>query len=409
MSVAPVRGARPASRARPPRAGWRRTPPRGALPAGLPFVLPFVLAALLLALPAAAPGARAQDAPDNWLPNPMPVDTFDSLDVNLFPILFYTPETRVGAGIGTWIISRDPRDDGNGKPDNLWMNVVYTQEQQLIVQVIPEYFFRHGTYRLKAWFRYMDFPTRFYGIGHDAPASAEEAYTPLTRSANFIFTRRVYEELSLGVLLDFNDTRILRTEAGGLLDSGMVLGAEGSRILGLGAIASWDSREHHFNPRAGSLLEFTTLRYRELETDAYRFWRSGLDVRRYLPITDADVLSLHGLLQTVRGEAPFTALPQLGGKFVMRGFFEGRYRDENLLVLQAEYRLQLYERWGAAIFLSAGDVSDSLRSFSLGDFRLAGGLGLRYAYNVKERINLRLDVAVTEESSGVYFSVGEAF
>jgi outer membrane translocation and assembly module TamA len=93
----------------------------------------------------------------------------------------------------------------------------------------------------------------------------------------------------------------------------------------------------------------------------------------------------------------------------MRGFFEGRYRDENLLVLQAEYRVQLYERWGAAIFLSAGDVSDSLRSFNLGDFRLAGGLGLRYAYNVKERINLRLDVAVTEESSGVYFSVGEAF
>jgi hypothetical protein len=385
-------------------------PARSASPApgcGRPAPLPLAVgAAALLAFLLAAPAARAQslDLPEKWPPRPIA-----TVDVNLFPILLYTPETRTGGGVGTWLISHGTPESSNGKPSNVWMSAVYTQERQTILRVIPELFFGAGLYRLRLHLRYLDYPTRFFGIGNDTPVSAEELYNSVNRGARVTFTRVVTEPFSAGVVGDFDDMDIVRVEPGRQLDSGQVPGARGSRLGGLGAIALWDAREHHFNPREGGLLELTALRYEALESDEHGFWRGGLDARWYQPVLETHLLRLQGILQSVSGNPPFTALPQLGGKVLLRGLYEGRYRDRNLLAFQAEYRISFGGRWGVTAFAGYGDVAETPRDFSLREFKTAGGLGLRYAWNVRERINIRLDVAGARDSTGVYFSVGEAY
>jgi hypothetical protein len=333
----------------------------------------------------------------------------EGLHFNLIPILYYTPETRTGYGIGTWLIQREPGDSGHGHPDNLWLSAEYTQLHQSILQAIPELYFRHGTYRLQMRLRYHRFPTRFYGIGNDTPEADKEQFTPVMRAVRVAFTRRLYADLSAGGLADYSDIDIVQVEPGRRLATGSVPGSQGSRVGGVGILVRWDSREQHFAPRAGSLLELTSLRYSDLDAQRYHFTRSELDVRGYLPLLEGHVLSLRLLLQSVSGVAPFTALPQLGGKFLLRGYYEGRYRDNELLALQAEYRAPLGGRWGATGFLGEGQVAPRLAALHGGGFKPAGGLGLRYAWDRRERINLRLDVASGRGTSGAYFSVGEAF
>lgn len=372
-----------------------------------------VLLALLVGLPAtpslAASAPPAPARPSDWIPTPGPAVPVGSLALNPFPILFYTPETRTGIGVGAWVISRNPVSDGNGPPDNIWLSAVYTQERQTIVRAIPELYFSGGALRLKLRLRYQSFPTRFYGIGGHTPDLAEEPYTPVTHAAQATLTRSVFGLVSVGARVAYDHTEVPRVAPGGQLAAGTVPGARGSRLAGMGLVVRRDRREQHFSPHSGSLMQVTVLRYHDLDGAPWRFTETTLDLRKYLSLLTGQVLALQVLAQSIAGPAPFTALPRLGGKFVLRGLYDGRYRDRNLLALQAEHRLHLGGRWGATVFASLGDVAPQARKLALGDLKAGGGAGLRYAYSRRERINIRLDMAFAHNSSGVYFSVGEAY
>ena len=98
----------------------------------------------------------------------------------------------------------------------------------------------------------------------------------------------------------------------------------------------------------------------------------------------------------------------------MRGYYTGRYRSQNLLAAQTEYRFRFIPRVGAAAFLGFGNVY-SFRGFSFNDLKPSTGAGLRYFINPKNGTTLRLDYAFGEKRAnekrqqGFYLSFGEAF
>lgn len=99
----------------------------------------------------------------------------------------------------------------------------------------------------------------------------------------------------------------------------------------------------------------------------------------------------------------------MGGSYVMRGYFEGRFRDKSLLVFQAEYRMPLFWRLGAVGFVGVGNVAEKFSQLDLGNLKSAYGIGLRFLFDRKERIQLRMDIGWGKNSSGFYFSIFEAF
>jgi len=101
-------------------------------------------------------------------------------------------------------------------------------------------------------------------------------------------------------------------------------------------------------------------------------------------------------------------LPGVGGQNVLRGYYEGRYRDNLMAVVQAEYRFPVWKRLGATVFGGVGNVSSRFDNFAVGDLKYAGGAGLRFRVS-PEGVNLRLDYAVTPNSSGTYITIQEAF
>jgi hypothetical protein len=68
------------------------------------------------------------------------------------------------------------------------------------------------------------------------------------------------------------------------------------------------------------------------------------------------VLALQAVATMTAGDVPFYMLAQLGGPNVMRGDYEGRYRDRELLAVQLEYRFPILWRFGGTAFAGIGMV-----------------------------------------------------
>jgi len=115
-------------------------------------------------------------------------------------------------------------------------------------------------------------------------------------------------------------------------------------------------------------------------------------------------------MDIITNNPPFQLLSLFGGRERMRGYYEGRYRDKNMMVFQMEYRVMpVWWRLGLVGFLGFGDVSNTIKNFKLRDFKYSVGGGIRYLFSREEKMNLRLDFGYGKDSSGIYITIGEAF
>ena len=93
----------------------------------------------------------------------------------------------------------------------------------------------------------------------------------------------------------------------------------------------------------------------------------------------------------------------------MRGYYNGRFRDKNAVVLQAEWRQKVYKKLGITVFGNFGEVMPNVLKFYLADMKTSGGMGLRFMIDKQEKLNFRFDAAFGENSHGFYFNIAEAF
>ena len=85
-------------------------------------------------------------------------------------------------------------------------------------------------------------------------------------------------------------------------------------------------------------------------------------------------------------------MPTLGGNDTLRGFRNYRFRGPHAILLQAEYRWELWSGLDAALFYDAGKVAT--RSASDLDFERSGArLRLRLPFQHDNGVILRVDAA----------------
>jgi outer membrane protein assembly factor BamA len=133
------------------------------------------------------------------------------------------------------------------------------------------------------------------------------------------------------------------------------------------------------------------------------------DLRQYFPIRPEHTFAANVYMAVQDGEAPFYQLPQLGGAELLRGYFEGRYRDKTLMLAQAEYRFPIVWRFGGAAFGGVGNVSPTFREFGSTFPKWSVGAGLRLMLNRDEQLNLRADLGLGRDTQGFYVGIGEVF
>jgi hypothetical protein len=93
----------------------------------------------------------------------------------------------------------------------------------------------------------------------------------------------------------------------------------------------------------------------------------------------------------------------------MRGYYKGRFRDKDILAVQAEYRVMVTKRIGVVGFAGLADVFPAFAEFKLKTIKYSLGTGFRYVVNKRESTTLRMDMAWGKLSFGLYFTAQEAF
>lgn len=325
------------------------------------------------------------------------------------PIFFYTPETGIAGGAGILLFFKPDKDAVSSRPSTITLNIIYTEKKQIIAETSGEFYLADNLYRLMGGVQFLRFPQKFFGIGNKTSSSLEEDYGSELFGVQFAGLRSLGDGFQAGLSFFFENRKVFDLEPGGLLSPGTVLGSNDGITSGIGPLITFDTRDNIFSPTTGSYYQFSARTgLRALGSD-YEFTRTEVDFRQYLNVSDEHVLALQAFGTFISGDAPFHKLAELGGQNRMRGYYEGRYRDNNYTAVQAEYRFPVIWRFGCVMFAGAGDVAPTLGRFRLSDIKPSYGFGLRFAFAPEERLNLRLDFGFGNNSSGMYIGVTEAF
>lgn len=330
----------------------------------------------------------------------------------VYPTVAYSPETSWEFGFSSLYVYYAKRDTTN-RLSEINGFAFYTLQNQYGAS------FDHALYsHTNRWFflgrlKYQSFPLLYHGIGPETPA------VHLARvDANQIQIReRVFHKIIPNFYggLEFDYQRlgsVKFTSENELLEK--PTGSEGSANFGVGVGLIYDNRHNILNVRKGLSSELALLRYDKFWGSDYGFTSIISDSRIYRPTSHNNVIAAQLLGQFNVGQTPFNQLALMGGETIMRGYYLGRYRDNNLIAGQLEYRmlplpLSFTRRWGAAVFAGSGAVFDRIPELSPRHFVWSAGAGLRFLLFPHKDIFTRLDVAFTREGPGFYIFIGEAF
>ena len=328
----------------------------------------------------------------------------------IYPTIAYAPETSLEIGFSTLFLYHAKRDTLN-RLSELSAFTFFTLRSQYGIWADHAFYSDKNKWMLLGRLRYQDFPLFYYGIG----PREDETYDAIIGGRYLLWRERMMRQIKGNWFVGFQaDLQQIARVDFAWEDSTstfeLPLGAEGSTNLGLGLNFMYDDRYNVLNVRKGWYGEVGFLRYAPTWGSNFDFNVVHWDLRTFRPFNKHQVLAAQFLGQLTQGDAPFNQLALLGGDQLMRGYYLGRFRDNNLVAAQVEYRwlpFPFAKRWGGAVFMAAGSVFPDLESAPV--LRLAGGAGVRFLLFEQKDVFVRFDVGFTQEGTGAYFYIGEAF
>lgn len=142
-----------------------------------------------------------------------------------------------------------------------------------------------------------------------------------------------------------------------------------------------------------------------------------IDLRKYFYIyakKHKNILGFWAYYWAVtNGETPYLLLPSNGWDSYAanaRGYTQGRYRSEQMITLEAEYRFRISRNglFGGVFFTNASSYKETNAGFEY--INPAVGTGLRIKLNKNSQTNITLDFSLgIKNNKGFYADVGEVF
>jgi hypothetical protein len=303
--------------------------------------------ALLLAFSATrATEVRAADGEDESdvaLPGPEQAEAYKGEGLVVVPLAMYSPETHVGVGGLMVRFFRVGDSPVESRVSSVSVIALVTTRHQAIIEVLPELYWDNEDNYAAGRLEYQRYPDSFWGIGDDTPDDAEERYLRERLRLRLTPRRRITGSIYAGLTADLMLQRGTYSETG-IFATQDIPGEAGGFTSGLGPAASYDTRDNTVSSRSGTLLQAAWVGFSEILGSRYDFWKLMTDARHFFPVGEESALGLRYYGEFQAGDVPYYHLAMLGGDELLRGYFLGRYRDKDLVALEAEYRFPLFWR-----------------------------------------------------------------
>ena len=322
------------------------------------------------------------------------------------PTAFYTPETHVG--VGALVFTFFKTDPAN-KKSNAQSYLSYTWNKQFFFENDYQIWVKKNTIYLTGSVGISRFPEFFYGIGNQTKETDRFMISfDLIKFQTKAF-KQIHGSFYGGVFYQYQKLYNQDITLKNNMMSEIITGGMGYTASGIGPVLIFDKRNNPLNPSKGCYIESSYQYYSKLSGSENIFSTFIFDARKYETFFDKLVWNANAYLALNKGFVPYRMLSALGGPRFLRGYYAGRFRDKNMMVLQQEFRMPIYKRFGLAVFGGIGSVSNSTKELLKNEVHYDYGLGLRIKINKKENTNLRIDYGITKDSRGLYIVFAEAF
>ena len=335
------------------------------------------------------------------------IKDYRKFDFGILPGPHYSSTAGLGLGMvatGTYTMDKDnpllPRS-------NVSLYGDITTKGFMLIGVNGLNIFPEDKFRLDYRTYIYTFPTNFWGIGYDNGNfdDNETEYRRLRVEAMARFLFRIAKNTYIGPMINFKYVKASEIEAKGLHlfnDQDLSVHAQTAGIS-----FTYDSRDFVLNAQKGWFVQVDqTFTPRFLGND-YCFSSTEVTTSTYGKLWKGAVLAgeIHGLFNY--GNPAWCLLSEVGTPKRMRGYYEGRYRDKNIIEGQLELRQHIKGRHGAVLWLGAAEVFPDFNEIRFKKILPNAGLGYRWEF--KNKINVRLDCGFSKNGPGFLFNINEAF
>ncbi len=342
------------------------------------------------------------------------------IQVGVLPAVGYTLQTGFAVVVSANVViyKINPRD--SSLPSTIITSVSYTQKNQVVFPFQANLFFNNNKTILISDFRYLKYPSYTYGLGMSSSPSNQDLldyqYFKFHQSVLFEVMPHIF--VGGGYALDyFWDVEEVNPQPGSPSDFvkyGLTPISFSSGIL-LNAVR--DTRDNPINAYKGnytSILLAPKFQFMGSDNNWTALIAQWRGYYRF-PERSNNILALWSYnWLTLTGKPPYLMLPSTGWDKTFntgRGYIQGRFRSNNMLDAEAEYRVQLTRNglFGMVLFGNFESFS-KINTWDFDGIAPAGGVGLRVKLNKYSRTNIAIDYGWGRQGSqGFFVNLGEAF
>jgi outer membrane protein assembly factor BamA len=179
-----------------------------------------------------------------------------------------------------------------------------------------------------------------------------------------------------------------------------------------GGFLQFDYRDTPGDPHSGGNYSAQYSTFNDVDRGHYSFDRLDLEAQQYIPFFNKlRVIALRAKVIATSphqgNEVPFYLQPTLGGPDDLRGYRAFRFYDNNMAVLNGEYRWQVFTGLDMALFVDGGQVFDRWEQINYRSLRADAGFGFRFKMN--NAVFMRIDTGFSPEGFGIWFKFGNIF
>lgn len=317
----------------------------------------------------------------------------------------YSKNTSFGIGVLAAGLYRIDRTDSVTQPSNISIFGNVSVSGFYALGVTGNTIWDRNGQRVNFEAIFSSAPRSLWGVGYQAGRhNPESTYVEKNYRVNATYLHRVLPHTYLGALIDFQHTRGLK-----FTEEAYLYGQKHRyTATGLGAVAEYDTRDFIPNPYEGLYVSFQEVFFpKGLGTCGKSLWRTTFTADSYHRLWKGGVLATDLYAEFNSAGTPWPMLARMGGSYRMRGYYEGRYTDNDLITLQVELRQRIWRRIGCTVWAGAGNVFGELSRFDWSQTLPNYGVGLRW--ELKKRVNVRIDYGFGKNTSGFLLNINEAF
>ena len=329
-----------------------------------------------------------------------------------FPLPFggYATETSWVLGItkyNAWKFKSTTLADSLIQPSSILAYAYFTGENQYKFNLAIDLVHHSNKYNSKLDFIFLDYPSLYFGLGNQNERDSGYLvdYKNLMISPTFYYN--IYEKIYVGAKYTFNnfiDVKNLISRS----DDSLIQLNEGIQS-GLGIHLYREVRDNRISAKKGSYLNVGYDYFGKYLGSNFDYGAFILDYRKfYTPIPQ---LTLAGQFysELTHGDIPIQSMPVIGGAYMMRGIYENRYRDKQMLMGQLEARFPIFWIIRGAAFTGFGQVAPKVSSLRLDGFHIAYGAGIRILIDEATSSVLRFDLSFNKDGHSLFIGFNEAF